>query len=125
MGRLDHLPEENDDLTKTLNQLWSAAVRRRWWILLPACGVAVGTILVSILLPNRYRSEATILVEPQKVPELRRCEYDFGCGFRGKVGAIPGSIRSAFRNKSGHDSGMNPFTDSDFKSVTLGHLSEP
>jgi len=69
MGRLDYLPEENDDLTKTLNQLWSAAVRRRWWILLPACGVALGTILVSILLPNRYRSEATILVEPQKVPE--------------------------------------------------------
>jgi len=63
------LPEENDDLSKTLNQLWSAAARRRWWILLPACGVAFGAILVSMLLPNRYRSEATILVEPQKVPE--------------------------------------------------------
>jgi polysaccharide biosynthesis transport protein len=63
------LPEENEDLSKTLNQLWSAVVRRRWWILLPACGVAFGAILVSMLLPNRYRSEATILVEPQKVPE--------------------------------------------------------
>jgi polysaccharide chain length determinant protein (PEP-CTERM system associated) len=31
--------------------------------------VALGTVLVSMLLPNRYRSEATILVEPQKVPE--------------------------------------------------------
>ena len=47
------------------------------------------------------------------------------CGFRGKAGAIPGSVRSALRNESGHDSGMNPVTDSDFKSVTLGHLSEP
>jgi polysaccharide biosynthesis transport protein len=63
------LPETDNDLSKTVNQLWSAAVRRRWWILLPACGVALGTIVVSMLLPNRYRSEATILVEPQKVPE--------------------------------------------------------
>ena len=46
------------------------------------------------------------------------------CGFRGKAGAIPGSIRSAFRNESGHDSGMNPVTDSDIKPVTLGRLSE-
>jgi polysaccharide biosynthesis transport protein len=63
------LPEENDDLSKIANQLWRAAVRRRWWILLPACGVAFGAIFLSRLLPNRYRSEATILVEPQKVPE--------------------------------------------------------
>jgi polysaccharide chain length determinant protein (PEP-CTERM system associated) len=63
------LPENDDNLSKTLSQLWSAAVRRRWWIVPPACSVALGTILVSMLLPNRYRSEATILVEPQKVPE--------------------------------------------------------
>jgi hypothetical protein len=46
------------------------------------------------------------------------------CGFRGKAGMIPGSIRSAFRNESGHDSGMNPVTDSDIKPVNLGRLSE-
>ena len=63
------MPEANDDLNKTLSHLWSVAVRRRWWILLAACSVAIGTILVSLLLPNRYRSEAAILVEPQKVPE--------------------------------------------------------
>ena len=63
------MPDETDDLGKLLSQLWRAAVRRRWWILLPACGVAFGAITVSMLLPNRYRSEATILVEPQKVPE--------------------------------------------------------
>ena len=63
------MPDETDDLGKLLSQLWRAAVRRRWWILLPACGVAFGAIIVSMLLPNRYRSEATILVEPQKVPE--------------------------------------------------------
>jgi len=31
--------------------------------------VALGTVVVSKLFPNRYRSEATILVEPHKVPE--------------------------------------------------------
>ena len=63
------MQETDADLSKTLNQLWSAAVRRRWWILLPACAIALGAAFVSLLLPNRYRSEATILVEPQKVPE--------------------------------------------------------
>ena len=41
------------------------------------------------------------------------------CGFRGKAVTIPRSFRSAFRNEAGHDSGMNPGADSDFKPVTL------
>jgi polysaccharide chain length determinant protein (PEP-CTERM system associated) len=63
------LPEDDGDLTKTLNQLRGAAIRRRWWILLPACVVAFGGVVVSTFLPKKYKSEATILVEPQKVPE--------------------------------------------------------
>jgi hypothetical protein len=47
------------------------------------------------------------------------------CGFRGKAGGITGSIRSALRNGSDHDYGMNPIADSDFKPITWGHLSEP
>ncbi|MGD0326335.1 MAG: hypothetical protein ABSD45_21645, partial [Terriglobia bacterium] len=42
-----------------------------------------------------------------------------GCGFRGKVGTIPKSSRAAFRNELGHDSGMKPGADSDFKPVTF------
>jgi len=38
---------------------------------------------------------------------------------------IPGSSRSAFQNEAGHDSGVNPVSDSDFKPVTLGQFSEP
>ncbi|MGA9059998.1 MAG: hypothetical protein WB763_26205, partial [Terriglobia bacterium] len=41
------------------------------------------------------------------------------CGFRGKVGTIPKSSRAAFRNELGHDSGMKPGADSDFKPVTF------
>jgi succinoglycan biosynthesis transport protein ExoP len=43
--------------------------RRRWWVIPTACATALATIWVSYLLPNRYDSEATILVVQQRVPE--------------------------------------------------------
>jgi polysaccharide chain length determinant protein (PEP-CTERM system associated) len=49
---------------------WAMAVRRRWWLMAPLffCGfVAFG---VARFWPAQYRSEALILVEQQKVPEL-------------------------------------------------------
>src|SRR5438876_10557077 len=59
----------NEDLNKTINQIIAVATRRRWRLLLPSCLVALATTVVSLLLPNRYRSEAIVLVERQKVPE--------------------------------------------------------
>jgi succinoglycan biosynthesis transport protein ExoP len=48
---------------------WPIAVRRRWWIALPAflcwCAVWAGSWLV----PSVYESDALILVEQQKVPD--------------------------------------------------------
>jgi polysaccharide chain length determinant protein (PEP-CTERM system associated) len=44
-------------------------MRRRWWVLVPTTVIAVCAALVSFLLPNRYESQATILVESQQVPE--------------------------------------------------------
>jgi succinoglycan biosynthesis transport protein ExoP len=52
-----------------LEQYWSVARRRRWWLLLP---LFLGWAIiwgVSWLLPTTYRSEALILVEQPKVPE--------------------------------------------------------
>jgi protein tyrosine kinase modulator len=49
---------------------WAMAVRRRWWLMGPLflCGfLAFG---VAHFWPEQYRSEALILVEQQKVPEL-------------------------------------------------------
>ncbi|PYU23089.1 MAG: hypothetical protein DMG32_16855 [Acidobacteria bacterium] len=49
---------------------WAMMVRRRWWLMGPLflCGfVAFG---VAHIWPEQYRSEALILVEQQKVPEL-------------------------------------------------------
>ena len=47
------------------------------------------------------------------------------CGFRGKPVTIPKLSRAAFRNDPGHDSGVKPVTDSDFKPVTFRRRSEP
>ncbi len=45
-----------------------AVIRRRWWILLPfAIGVAAAPVLAE-LAPERFRSEALLLVIPQQVP---------------------------------------------------------
>jgi polysaccharide chain length determinant protein (PEP-CTERM system associated) len=46
-----------------------AAWRRKWTIIIPFIVIALGTALVAHFLPNRYRSEALILVIPQRVPE--------------------------------------------------------
>src|SRR5450432_434854 len=64
------MPEESDDqVLGSLGDYWSILQRRRWWILLPTfcCWAAVWT--GGWLWPDRYESEALILVEQQKVPE--------------------------------------------------------
>lgn len=43
--------------------------RRRLWIILPAIAILVAASIVVWRLPNIYRCETTILVDPQKVPD--------------------------------------------------------
>jgi protein tyrosine kinase modulator len=43
--------------------------RHRWTVVAPFVAVSVLTAAVSMILPVRYRSETTILVVPQRVPE--------------------------------------------------------
>ena len=52
----------------SLSDYWEVALRRCWWVLVPAVLISVGTFFGSLWLPRSYRSEATIMVEPQKVP---------------------------------------------------------
>jgi len=67
------VPEEEQEsslnLNETLGKLVSIVARRRWWILLPFCCIALVTIFVVSLLPNRYMSTATLLVVQQQVPQ--------------------------------------------------------
>jgi polysaccharide chain length determinant protein (PEP-CTERM system associated) len=46
-----------------------AAWARKWSIVIPALLISVATAVVSVYLPNRYRSSTTILIIPQRVPE--------------------------------------------------------
>ena len=61
--------EGSEELRKNLDTFWRLIVRRRWPFLLTACTIMLGTVSFSLLLPNQYISEATIIVEQQQVPE--------------------------------------------------------
>jgi polysaccharide chain length determinant protein (PEP-CTERM system associated) len=53
---------------RDLGDYWEIFLRRRWWIVITALVIGVGTVVVASKLPKIYRSETTILVEPQAVP---------------------------------------------------------
>jgi polysaccharide chain length determinant protein (PEP-CTERM system associated) len=63
------LAEQDENLDVILGRLLRIAMRRRWWVLIPATIIAPCAALISFLLPNHYVSEASILVEGQQVPE--------------------------------------------------------
>ena len=55
-----------DRFAGSLGTVW----RRKWWILVPAVLSAAATSVVSpYVLPNRYRSEGSIVVVPQRVSQ--------------------------------------------------------
>ena len=53
----------------TADEYLRMAWRRKWVILAPFVVIAIGTFVVVTRLPNLYRSETTILVVPQRVPD--------------------------------------------------------
>jgi len=63
------MPETEQTQSFDISQIVQMLIRRRWWILLTTCIVTVATVGVVQILPNRYTSEATVLVIQQQVPE--------------------------------------------------------
>jgi len=63
------MPEAEESQSFDIAQIVQMLIRRRWWILFTACSVTLATIAVVQVLPNRYTSEATVLVIQQQVPE--------------------------------------------------------
>jgi polysaccharide biosynthesis transport protein len=63
------MPAENQDLSQTVNQFLGLVIRRRWWLIATTCGVACAVALGSLFLPNKFTSDATLLVVQQQVPE--------------------------------------------------------
>lgn len=62
------MPETEKSAADTLDRIKGIVVRGRWWILLTAAVVSLATVVVLYQIPNRYTSEATLLVVPQQVP---------------------------------------------------------
>jgi polysaccharide biosynthesis transport protein len=51
-----------------VGQLPSILWQRRWWIIVPAVLAAVGAVLAVVLLPRKYESAATLLVQSPTLP---------------------------------------------------------
>lgn len=62
-------PETEANPTEAIGKITGIAKRRWVSIVAIACAVAIATDALLILLPNRYTSEATLLVVQQQVPE--------------------------------------------------------
>lgn len=62
----DELP---DPVSRSWDEYITIAFQRRWWIVLPIFVCWAAAWGVSWLLPATYESEATVLVERQKVPD--------------------------------------------------------
>jgi len=52
----------------SVQDYFALAKRRKLWIIFPALAVMIATAVMAWKLPNVYRCDAVILVEPQKVP---------------------------------------------------------
>lgn len=62
------MPEVESAKSDTLQRVRGIVVRGRWWVLSTATVVSLATVAVLYQIPNRYTSEATLLVVPQQVP---------------------------------------------------------
>jgi len=60
--------EADSDFGDISDRVLRLFIKRRWWILLTTGGVILATVAVLSRLPNRYTSEATLLVVQQQVP---------------------------------------------------------
>ncbi len=59
-------PEEQEaSLSESIGRVLQLAIRHRWWILSAVCATTLGTIAVLLQLPNRYTSEASLIVQQQ------------------------------------------------------------
>ena len=64
------MPDEEDgQVSRSLDEYWAMARRRRWYILLPLFACWAIAWAGSWLVPSSFQSDALILVEQQKVPE--------------------------------------------------------
>src|SRR5215510_5757841 len=69
---------------------------RKWWVIAVFLAVSAGTALFSYRLPDVFRSETLILVDPQKIPEAYVKATVTG-DIRNRLGTLSQQILSATR----------------------------
>src|SRR5580698_9176866 len=62
------MPEIENSPADAVQRIVGIVVRGRWRVLLTATVVSLATVVVLYQIPNRYKSEASLLVVPQQVP---------------------------------------------------------
>ena len=69
MAQPELLAEPEININETLHRLLRTITRRRWWIIMSTALTLSATLAVLSRIPNRYSSEATLLVVQQQVPQ--------------------------------------------------------
>jgi uncharacterized protein involved in exopolysaccharide biosynthesis len=60
---------ENSEQGLSLSELGAVLSRRRWQFLVPSLLLFVATVIVVVVIPSSYQSQATILIEQQEIPQ--------------------------------------------------------
>lgn len=55
-------------LPSTASEYLSVLRRRKWWVIFPIIILPLTAFVIGMVLPRHYRSETSIMVEPQKIP---------------------------------------------------------
>ena len=63
------IAEEEGDLGETVQEALRVAIKGRWWILTTGLGTLLLAVIGLTFVPNIYRSESTILVVEQQIPQ--------------------------------------------------------
>jgi polysaccharide chain length determinant protein (PEP-CTERM system associated) len=63
------VPEPENNISDTIEQVLGIVTRGRWWILGAACCIPVAVVAVAMSLPDQYFSQATLLVVPQQISQ--------------------------------------------------------
>lgn len=61
--------EPDVSVVQTIAQTWGAVKRRRWWLLTSSCCIPIAVVVVALKLPNKYVSQATLLLVQQQVSQ--------------------------------------------------------
>ena len=88
--------EPEVSIVQTIAQIWVVVKRRRWWVLTSSCCIPIAVVVVALKLPDKYVSQATLLLVQQQVSQ-RYVEPDSTAAPADAVQALKFEVLSAPR----------------------------